>query len=219
MKRLSPTVIQDPAFKALKRLSSPRKVQDFLDRIPINTEPDGETCSSALYTLKRNTAHCLEGAFVAAIALWMQGQRPLIMDLKTTDDDVDHIVTLFKQDGFWGAITKTNHAVLRYREPIYRNPRELAASYFHEYFLPNGKKTLRSYSAPFNLAAHSTDWITSDENLWALERAIDRSPHRALLTKRQIAGLRRADAIEIEAGELKEWRRGKRGSLCRDLRR
>jgi hypothetical protein len=219
MKRLSPTVTTNPAFTPLKRLTSPRKVQDFLDRIPINMEPDGETCTSPLVTLKRKRAHCLEGALVAALALWMQGERPLIMDLKTTDDDVDHVVALYKQHGHWGAITKTNHAVLRYREPIYRNLRELAASYFHEYFKPNGKKTLRSYSVPFDLAKYPADWITSDANLWALERAIDRSPHRPLLTRRQIAGLRQADAIEIEAGELLEWRKGRRPGLRRDLRR
>jgi hypothetical protein len=216
MKRLSSTAVHDPAFKALQRLTSPRKVQDFLDRIPINMEPDGETCTSALLTLRRNTAHCLEGALVAALALWMQGQRPLIMDLKTTDDDVDHVVALFKRHGHWGAITKTNHAVLRYREPIYRTLRELAASYFHEYFLINGKKTLRSYSEAFDLSKYPGDWITAEADLWPLERAIDRSPHRALLTRQQIAGLRRADAIEIQAGELREWRAGRRRGLRRD---
>jgi hypothetical protein len=173
-------------------------------------EPKGETCSSPLRTLERGTAHCLEGALVAALALWMQGERPLLMDLKTTDDDVDHVVALFKQHGHWGAITKTNHAVLRYREPIYRSPRELAASYFHEYFLPNGKKTLRSFSLPFDLSRWRGDWITSDEDLWSLERAIDRSPHRPLLTRSQVAGLRRADPVEIEAGEIREWKRGRR---------
>lgn len=135
----------------------------------------------------------------------MQGQRPLIMDLKTSDEDVDHIVTLFKKGRCWGAITKTNHAVLRYREPIYRTVRELAVSYFHEYFLPNGKKTLRSYSNPFDLSRYHLSWIDSPADLWALEKAIDRSPHNALLTRSQIAGLRRADDIEIKAGELLEW--------------
>ena len=54
------------------------------------------------------------------------------MDLKTTDDDVDHVVTLFKFRRHWGAISKTNHGVLRFREPIFRDLRELAASYFHD---------------------------------------------------------------------------------------
>jgi hypothetical protein len=210
MRRLSPTFANHPAFRPLRRLTSPRKVQDFLDRIPINMEPSGETCSSPLVTLERNSAHCLEGALIAALALWIQGERPLVMDLKTTDDDVDHVVALFKARGHWGAITKTNHAVLRYREPVYRTPRELAISYFHEYFLPNGKKTLRSYSLPFDLSRWPEDWITSGDDLWSLERAIDRSPHRRLLTRAQVAGLRRADPVEIEAGEIREWKRGRR---------
>lgn len=212
MKRLDSALLKDPAFRPLRGLKTPKRIQDFLDRMPINMEPGGETCTSALVTLRRNRAHCLEGALVAALALWMQGQPPLLVDLKTTDDDVDHVVTLFKQHGHWGAITKTNHAVLRYREPIYRSVRELAASYFHEYFLPSGKKTLRSYSLPFDLRRHSSDWIADETDLWDLERAIDRSPHRPLLTRRQIAGLRRADPVEIEAGEIREWRRGRRRS-------
>jgi hypothetical protein len=147
----------------------------------------------------------MEGALVAALALWMHGGEPLIMDLKTTDDDVDHLVALFRRHGRWGGITKTNHAVLRYREPIYRDPRELAISYFHEYSLPNGKKTLRAYSRPFDLRRYRGDWITSTDGLWELERAIDRSPHERLLTRAQIAGLRPADAIEMRAGKLVEW--------------
>lgn len=194
-----------PEFKALRPLDTPRKVQDFLDRLPINKERHGETCSSPLVTLRRNRAHCMEGALVAALALWMHGQRPLILDLKTTRDDVDHLVAIYRKDGFWGGVTKTNHAVLRYREPIYRDVRELAASYFHEYFTNAGKKTLRSYSRPFDLRSWNGDWITAEDDLWDLERAIDQSPHRPLLGRRQIVGLRRADAIEIRAGKLTEW--------------
>jgi hypothetical protein len=194
-----------PELRALKGLSTPRRVQNLLDTIPINHERRGETCSSPLVTLRRQSAHCMEGALVAALALWMNGHAPLVMDLKTTDDDVDHLVTLFRVGGYWGGITKTNHAVLRYREPIFRDLRELAASYFHEYSLPDGRKTLRSFSRPFDLRRYDDNWVTTDEPLWDLERRIDRSPHAKLLNRRQIAGLRRADAIEIRAGRLTEW--------------
>ncbi|HWL40779.1 MAG TPA: hypothetical protein VNO75_11135, partial [Gemmatimonadaceae bacterium] len=89
---------------------------------------------------------------------------------------------------------------------IFRDVRELTASYFHEYTLPDGRKTLRSYSAPFDLRRYPRDWITTEEPLWDLERRIDRSRHLQLLNRRQIAGLRRADSIEIRAGKLIEWR-------------
>ena len=175
-----------------------------MNGIRTNRERGGDTCTSPLVTLRRNRAHCMEGALVAALALWMQGEPPLILDLRTTADDVDHLVTLYKRGGHWGGITKTTHAVLRYREPIYRDVRELAASYFHEYFLDSGKKTLRQYSEPFDLRKWKGDWITSEDDLWDLEKAIDRSPHHDLLTRGQISALRLADPIEIKAGKIRE---------------
>lgn len=193
-----------PEFRPLKRLDSPKNVQDFVNGLRSNRELDGETCTSPLVTLRRKRAHCMEGALVAALALWMHGEPPLILDLRSTRNDVDHLVTLFRVDGHWGGITKTSHAVLRYREPIYRDVRELAVSYFHEYFLDDGRKTLREYSLPFDLRKWKGDWMTANDDLWALSRAIDRSPHRELITKKQVARLRRADAIEIRAGKLCE---------------
>jgi hypothetical protein len=198
-------LIAAPEFRVLKRLSSARKVQDFLDGIPINFERRGETCTSPLVTLRRNKAHCMEGALVAALALWMHGRPPLILDLKTSNDDVDHLVAVFQVNGFWGGITKTNHAVLRYREPIFRDLRELAVSYFHEYFIGSGKKTLRSYSEPFDLRTYRGAWIDREDDLWDLETAIDRSPHHNILNRSQRAGLRKADPIEIKAGKLTQW--------------
>jgi hypothetical protein len=205
MKRPPKSLSSVRELRPLSRLTSPKRVQDFLDTLPINKERWGETCSSPVVTLRRRSAHCMEGALIAALAIWMHGGAPMIMDLKTTDDDVDHLVALFRKGGYWGGITKTNHSVLRYREPMFRDLRELAASYFHEYSLPNGKKTLRAFSDPFDLRSWDGEWITAEEDLWDLERAIDRSPHHRLLTRGQIAGLRKADAIEIRAGKIVEW--------------
>jgi hypothetical protein len=206
---MNPRLSAYPEFRVLRRLNTPRKIQDFLDTIPINHENQVETCTSPLITLRRNTAHCMEGALVAALALAMHGHRPLILDLKTARHDVDHLVALFKENGHWGGITKTNHAVLRYREPVYRSVRELAMSFFHEYFLDDGRKTLRQYSKPFDLGRclgrWKGDWITSLDDLWDLQNAIDDSPHCPIVNRSQIARLRRADSIEREAGRLTEW--------------
>lgn len=117
----------------LRRLTTPIKIQNFLDSIPRNHEKQGETYLSPRQVLKQNKAHCFEGALVAALALWLQGERPLLFDLKAEGDD-DHVVALYKRNNYWGAISKTNHATLRFRDPVYRNLRELALSYFHEYF-------------------------------------------------------------------------------------
>ena len=193
--------------RILSQLNTPSKIQDFLNKLPFNFEKNGETYMSPSSALKANKAHCFEGALIAALVLWMRGHKPLLLDLKTTEDkDVDHVVTLFKQDGYWGAISKTNHAVLRYREPIYKNIRELAMSYFHEYFLKTGEKTLRSYSKPFDLSNFPKDWITSDKSLYYLVEKLDKSPHIKILSRKQIKNLRKADKLEIKAGEIVDYR-------------
>lgn len=191
-----------------KKLNSPRKIQDFLEKIPINFERDGkDSCVSPRCMLRKNKAHCIEGALFAAAALWLNGERPLLLDLQSADHDLDHVVTLFRRRGLWGAISKTNHAVLRYREPIFRTVRELALSYFHEYFTDKGEKTMRSYSRPFNLLRFAKPgWAISEKNLWYIADALDASPHYPVLSKTMLANLRPADPIEIKAGKLVRWK-------------
>src|SRR3989344_5856128 len=197
-------------LKTLKRLATPAKGQDFLNRIQFNFERKGDTLMSPRRVLRERKAHCIEGALLAATAFWLHGQKPLLLDLKTTSDDYEHVVALFRAHGRWGAVSKTNHAVLRYREPVYRNIHELAMSYFHEYFLDNGKKTLRSYSDPFDLSKlKNTSWITSEKDLWSISNALDRAPHHRILTETQIKTLRKAEQIERKAGKIVEWEKSK----------
>lgn len=190
----------------LSKFNTPSKIQDFLNKLPFNFEKKGETYMSSACVLEAQTAHCFEGALLSGLILWIHGYRPLLLDLKTTEDkDVDHVVTLFNEDGFWGAISKTNHAVLRYREPVYKNVHELVMSYFHEYFLNNGEKTLRSYSKPFDLSKLGTNWITSKKNLFEIVDTLDESTHIKILSKKQIKNLRKADKLEIKAGKIREF--------------
>lgn len=157
--------------------------------------------------LREGKAHCLEGAIFAAAALWFYGEPPLLMDLKTIPRDDYHVVALFRRHGCWGAISKTNHAVLRYREPVYKTIRELAVSYFHEYFLNDGKKTLRSFSRALDLRKFKKqEWTTSEEDLWHIDDALDDIPHEPILTKSMLRGLRRADPIEIKVGKITVWK-------------
>jgi hypothetical protein len=148
----------------------------------------------------------MEGAMFAAAALRLAGYPPLVMDLKSVPHDDDHVVALFQKNGHWGAISKTNHGVLRYREPIYRSIRELAMSYFHEYFLDNGKKTLRSYSGPVDLSRFDRkEWMTTEEDLWEIPEYVDDVRHFPMLTPLQTRHLRLADAIERKMGAIREW--------------
>lgn len=190
----------------LKPLRTPAKIQDFLDALPINFEKNGLTYLSPRRVLREGKAHCLEGALLAAAALWLHGEEPLLLDLKTTDNDEDHVVALYKRNGFWGAISKTNHASLRFRDPIYRTTRELAASYFHEYFLnQTGVKTLRSYSRPFKLKKFGEEWVTAEENLDDLVAALDHSRHFPLFPKSHLKLIRPASELERQAGELIDY--------------
>lgn len=196
-------------FRIFRRLNSPAKVQDFIDGIVINFEEQGETCISPLEVLRRKKAHCMEGAMLAAAAFWYHGAPPLLLDLKTAGGDDDHVVALFRQEKYWGAVSKTNHAVLRYRDPIYKNIRELAMSYFNEYFLDDGAKTMREYSKPFNLLRYGTSWLTSPEDLWHIAADLDGSKHFGIVKDNIKKRLRRADKIEIDAGKLTEWKKKK----------
>lgn len=191
----------------LRALKTPRKVQDFLETLPINFEPDGDTCRSPRRVMRERRAHCIEGAMLSALAFRLQGRPPLLLDLTAADWDDDHVVALFRERGRWGAVSKTNHAVLRYREPIFRTVRELALSYFHEYTDSRGRKTLRSYSAPVDLSRFDGHgWMTSEDDLWYVAESLCAARHYPLLDRSGIARLRRADPLETEAGELVQWR-------------
>lgn len=195
-------------FSILKRLDTPRKIQDFLDAFTYNFETGGETCLSPRRVLREKRAHCIEGAMLAALALRLQGERALLLDLTSAAHDLDHVVALYKRHGHWGAISKTNHAVLRFRDPVYRTVRELVLSYFHEYTDDVGHKTLRSYSRPMDLSRFDgLNWATTEEDLWEIAHALDDIPHYQLVTRAQIASLRNADATERRAGEIVQWKK------------
>lgn len=197
-----------PEYRRLfLKLNTPQKVQDFLDHFPVNVLEEGEhTMRGPVEMLKAGKAHCMEGALFAAVAFAYHNSPPLLLDLQSTDDDLDHVVALFKQNGLWGAVSKTNHPVLRWRDPVYKTVRELALSYFHEYFMDDGVKTLHAYSRPFDLSKFKPEaWVTADGDLDWLAEALDDSPHSPIFPTSQKKFLRRASKIEIEATVFEEW--------------
>lgn len=190
----------------LKKLTTPAKIQDFLDTIPFNHERSGETCMSPSQVLKSNRAHCLEGALLACAALAKQGHRPLLMNLKVSRGDDAHAVALYKYNGYWGAISKTNHAVLGFRDPIYKTLRELALSYFHEYFLyKDGRKTLIAYSRPFSLTTYPS-WQESEHNLWEIADALATSKHYSLIPTQNKKYIRNASLFERTVLDKSQWK-------------
>lgn len=191
----------------LKKLNTPIKIQNFLDTLPRNGEKQGETYMSPRLALREHKAHCFEGALLAALAFALQGEPPLLFDLKAAKFDEDHVLALYRYNGYWGAISKTNHATLRFRDPVYKNLRELALSYFHEYFENNhGRKSLRRYSAkPFDLRRWRGNWVTAEEDLIDLVDALEDAPHKDIAPEANLRHLRPADKMELRAGRLIEW--------------
>jgi hypothetical protein len=190
--------------KKLAALKTPEKIQDFINKIPTNFEPEGDTCLSAREVMRQNRAHCIEAAYVACCALWINGMPPLLMDLQAKGDH-DHVVAVFKRKGLWGAISKSNHAWLRWRDPVYRSLRELAMSYFHEY-VSGRTKTLWSYSVPFDLRRFDpADWISSKEPCWHIATLLDETRHYRLVPGKA-RRLRKRDKIEVRAGKLLDFK-------------
>ncbi|MFY9288234.1 MAG: hypothetical protein WAO98_07000 [Alphaproteobacteria bacterium] len=189
----------------LAKLTSPEKVQDFINDIPINFEPGGDTCLSVTEVLRQRRAHCIEAAFTAACAFWINGSPPLVMDMQAKGD-CDHVIAVFKHKGCWGAISKSNHVWLRWRDPVYRNLRELAMSYFHEY-VSGQSKTLTAYSVACDLRRFDTKlWISNRDDCWDVAAALDGIRHYKLVTAQQAKNLRHRDSVEIRAGDILQYK-------------
>ncbi len=192
-----------PRERALfRRLNTPARIQRFLDGLAYNKEPGGATCRSPRRVLRDRTAHCMEGALLAAAALRQLGHPPLLFDLEAVRDD-DHVLAIFRERGRWGALGKSNFSGLRFREPVYRDLRELAISYFEHFYNLRGEKTLRGFSRPVNLARFDRlHWMTAEENVWAIPQYLCGIPHQPLLTLAQIRCLSRMDRRLFQAGRL-----------------
>ena len=193
-------------FAVLQRLSTPQKVQSFLNAICINHETDGETILSVREVLAQRRAHCIEAAFVAACAFWVHGEPPLVMHLDCAPTDYPHVIALFRGGRAWGAISKSNGTPLRYRDPIYRSLRELAMSYFHEYSDRHGHKTLRSYSVAFDLRRVDAKlWVTNARACLETSDRLASARHYPLVTSRQEHLLARRDRFERHAAKTVEY--------------
>ena len=120
--------------------------------------------------------------------------------MKSQNDD-DHVLAVFKKDGYWGSIGKSNFTTLRYREPVYRNLRELIMSYFDLYFNMNGYKSLRSYSIPLDLTIYnSLNWTTTDDDLEYIGDKLEKIRHYPVVSEKMIKNLKTASDVVVKAG-------------------
>src|SRR3972149_4845628 len=189
--------LQPQGRRVLRSLSSPAHVQDFLDPTPYSAEKFSRCPRRVIEDRK---AHCFDGALFAAAALRRLGFPALIVDMHAVRYD-DHLIALFRRAGCWGAVAKSNFVGLRYREPVYRSLRELAMSYFEDFYNPAGEKTLRPYPRPIRLAWFDRlDWETRDEGLETIARHTDRVPRIRLITPAIARGRSLPDDRSYRAG-------------------
>ncbi len=190
----------------LKALTTPSKIQGFLDEIPYSTE---SIYRCPVRVFRERKAHCFDGALFAAAALRLLGHPPLILEMVPNGRDDDHLLALYQRNGHWGAVAKSNFVGLRFREPVYRSLRELVMSYFEQFFNVEREKTLRSYSLPLNLKRFDRwNWMTSDESLDQISQRLDRIRKISLLTQPMISNLSVVDERSYRAGLLGSNRTG-----------
>jgi len=195
------SLLDETQRRLFDSLNNPAAIQAFLDKTPYSAE-NANRCP--LSVLRDGVAHCLDGALFAAAALRRIGYPPLVVDmLPEAGTDDDHVLAIYKRDGFLGALAKSNFVGLRFREAIYRDLRELVASYFEFYFNVHGEKTLRSYTRLLNLGSlDKVGWMWSDTGADAVERRLAQLQRIPLLTKPMVSQLSRVDQLSFQAGML-----------------
>lgn len=182
-------------------LTTPFAIQCFLDSIPYSAEY-ANRCP--LRVMQDRKAHCLDGAVFAAAALRQIGFRPLVVDLFPEPGlDDDHILAIYKINGAYGSVAQSNFVGLRFREAVFRSVRELIMSYFEVFFNVNGIKTMRSFTAPYNLSSFDhLSWTVSDAGVNVIESRLARLHHYPVLTPAMAAGLSRLDDLSYQANTL-----------------
>jgi hypothetical protein len=185
-------------LRIFRRLTTPREIQAYLDELPYSADP---FYRCPLRVLRERTAHCFDGALFGAAALRRLGHPPLILDIVPNNRDDDHLLALFKRNGHWGAVAKSNFVGLRFREPVYRTLRELVMSYFEQYHNVAGEKTMRGYTVPLNLKTFDKlDWMTRDEPLEGVAQRLDEVRQVKVVTEAMIAELSQVDERSLKAG-------------------
>jgi hypothetical protein len=195
------SMLSEPERSLFTSLDSPPAIQAFLDSTPYSTD---ERNRSPLSVLRDGVAHCLDGALFACAALRYLGEPTVVTDLQTEPGvDDDHVLVLFRRNGHLGAMAKSNFPWLRFREPVYRNLRELVMTFFEPYFSMNRQKTLRYYTFPLNLKRFDRlDWLWQDEAASAIETHLSQSRRVALLDADMAQTLQPVDELTFQAGTL-----------------
>ena len=198
-KNADPQGFTPAELRKLRSFKTPHGIQRALDDMPYHL---ADSAWSPRKVLRENTSHCYEGALFAAAALRAIGYPPLLLDLEA-ERDTDHVIAVYRIDGHWGALAKSNYTGCRYREPVYRSLRELALSYFDVYFNQRGERTLRTFSRPVHMRRFDPlHWMTTEKPVWFVAEYLLPISHYPLITRAQSKRLPRPDGRSFPAACL-----------------
>ena len=183
--------------KLFTSLNTPFTIQEYLDSIPYRVEDDNYC---ALSVFRDGKAHCFDGSLFAAAALRQIGFNPIIIQTLPEKDD-DHMLAVYKHNGRYGALAKSNYVGLRSREPVYVSVRELVMSYFKDFYNLDGLFSLRAYTLPINLKHFDRyNWMTSDSGAQAIVKRLHDIRKIRLFSPEVIADLAPIDPISYKTG-------------------
>ena len=177
------------AFTATERrliasLSTPARVQAYLNALPYNTEPAPGSVTLRTFrgVVERRTAHCCEAALTAAVALEQHGYPPLVMSLESIDG-LDHVLYIYQARGRWGSIARSRDPGLHGRKAVFPSLRALALSYFEPFIDTTG--CVRAYGAVDLRVLGRYDWRLSSGNVWKVSDLLYEIPHRPIRSSQQ----------------------------------
>jgi hypothetical protein len=171
--------------RVVHRLKTPTAVQRFLNELPYNNEPTGETLRSFRGVIRHGTAHCLEAALSAAVIMEQHGYPPLVLSFESIDE-LDHVIFVYQTPTGWGSVARSRDPGLHGRRPVFTTPRNLALSYVDPYVDYTGRIT--AYAVVDLRVMGTYDWRLADMNVWKVERMLLDWPHRKIRTSnRRIA--------------------------------
>lgn len=162
-------------WKIIRQHRTPYRVQRFLNELPYNHETSGQTLHTFRWVVRHRSAHCLEAALSAAVILEQHGYATLLLDFES-QDDLDHVLFLYREDGRWGTVARSRDPGLHGRKPVFDTLRELVDSYAEPYVDFSGRIVGFGVCNLADLGNY--DWRLSERNVWKVERFLIEMPHR-----------------------------------------
>jgi hypothetical protein len=190
--------------RLIARLRTPAAVQGWLNALPYNTEPRGETLRSFRGVVASGTAHCLEAALAAAVVLEQHRFPPLVLSFESIDL-LDHVIFVYRTPTGWGSVARSRDPGLHGRRPVFATPRALALSYHESYIDLTGR--IKAYAVVDLRVMGSYDWRLSPSNIWKVEQVLLDWPHRKIATSnRKTDAMRRRYRRFLESRGYKPWK-------------